>query len=67
MKVLAVILCLGCSQVFIDGIVDLFPTPNRISHERPVMTAERWECPKCGNDNGDWTSICGRCGRSRPK
>jgi len=25
----------------------------------------RWECHHCRKLNEDWTSICGKCGRSR--
>lgn len=66
MNIFAVLFCVGCSQVLVDGIVDLVPAPYYISHERLEMNGERWECPKCGHDNNDWTSICGRCGRTKP-
>ena len=66
MKFLALALGLGCFQFMIDQVCGCIDAPIRsYKTNETVMIDDRWECSRCGKDNGDWTSICGRCGRSR--
>jgi len=68
MKVLAIICGLGLFQATIDSSVGFFKQP------RPHLTLfpqkegawdDQWDCSRCGHKNYEWTSICGKCGRSR--
>jgi hypothetical protein len=67
MKVLALILGLGMIQATIDGIGSFFPAPK--AHNFFYMKEKRWDdtwkCAHCGHTNYNWTSICGKCGRSK--
>lgn len=66
MKSLAISLGLGCSQFMINQFCGFFEQPVRKETESKIIVVDsRWECARCGNDNSDWSSICGRCGRSR--
>ena len=66
MKILVIALGLGCFQFMINQVTGCIEPPIRGKKVNEiVMTDSRWECSRCGNDNGDWTSICGKCGRSR--
>ena len=67
MKVMLVCLGLGCCQVLLDeGCRFVGQSLGRNTVE--VETTQRWECSSCGHSNCDWTSICGKCGRStRPR
>jgi hypothetical protein len=62
MKVVAIVIACGCLQAMVNGFCEFWEHP----FSSKAIVDSRWECPSCGNDNGDWTSICGRCGRSRP-
>ena len=64
MKALIFSLGLGCSQFAVDQFCEFFEQPlkNEIT---TVIVNERWSCSRCGKSNGEWTSICGRCGRSQ--
>jgi len=67
MKILCFAFGLGFIQVLINGFTDFIDGPNQHITEQSIQEMH-WECPSCGHDNGDWTSICGKCGRSsRPK
>lgn len=71
MKILCFCLACGCLQVLIDGATDFIDSRKYSnSNKKTEVTVydKHWECPKCGHENCDWTSICGKCGRSsRPK
>lgn len=68
MKILCFVCGLGFIQVLINGFTDFIDGPKSTYHREQSVQEMRWECPNCGHDNGDWTSICGKCGRSsRPK
>lgn len=56
---------MGLTTEFIDNLTGMRRKPRASFHVQIVD--ERWECPRCNHDNGDWTSICGFCGRSRPR
>ena len=66
MKALVFSLGLGCSQFLMDQTCAFVDQSLKKEVERKIIVVdERWGCSRCGNDNGDWTSICGRCGRSK--
>ncbi len=65
MKILALVIGVGFLQVLVNGIVDFIPHPKGTEHCEVEERQERWNCPHCENDNGDWTIICGRCGRTK--
>lgn len=68
MKILVLNIGLGIAQLFFNYTVDFIdettgfrkPKLHIISRED-----QRWECSRCGHDNSSWTSICGKCGRSK--
>ncbi len=64
MKLMIVAVGLLCLQILSSGCTaSLDITPEMIEH----MIDSRWECSYCGNSNGEWTSLCGKCGRYRPR
>ena len=73
MKIFALISGLGIIQALINVNMNLIPQPSgspekliqSITIEESFEVNERWECSRCGHENGDWTSICGKCGRSK--
>ena len=66
MKIVAIVVACGFLQTMVNGFCELWQPPFAYKATKEVIVDSRWECPSCGNDNGNWTSICGRCGRSRP-
>ena len=66
MKFVSLTFGLGYLQFMIDQVCGSIDAPIRAYKTNEIVqTDERWECSRCGNSNGEWTSICGRCGRSR--
>lgn len=68
MKIVALAIGLGMIQVLMNGVIDVIPPPkdgHKVLTEITAESTERWECVRCGNDNGEWTSICGKCGRTK--
>jgi len=66
MKAIVIAFGFGAMQLLIDqstALIDGMNSPRKF--ESVEIVNERWECSRCGNSNGEWTSICGRCGRSR--
>lgn len=66
MKAIAIAFGFGAMQLLIaqsTTLVDFVNSPRRF--ESIEIVNERWDCSRCGNSNGEWNSICGRCGRSR--
>ena len=72
MKIVALLVFFGMLQVCVDGFVDMLPTPGRhgwLKKQEKATTSQdwddTWDCSKCENKNYSWTSICGKCGRSK--
>ena len=66
MKAIVIAFGFGAMQLLIDqstALIDGMNSPRKF--ESVEIVNERWECSRCGTSNGEWTSICGRCGRSR--
>lgn len=64
MKILAIAFAGGCIQFMVNGFCDLWKSPFSFKTEKEVIIDSQWNCSRCGHSNGDWTSICGKCGRS---
>lgn len=63
MRIVFITVGLLCLQILFSGCsASLHVTPEMIEH----MVDSRWECPKCGHSNGNWSTICSKCGESRP-
>lgn len=65
MKILALVLGLGCCQAIISGFGGLLPAPYEAVRTQTPPVEEKWHCSRCDHSNYDWTSICGYCGKSR--
>jgi len=67
MKALALILALGMIHACIEGITSFLPAPqaHNFSYSPQEKWDDSWNCSHCGHKNYEWTSICGRCGRSK--
>lgn len=68
MKVFALICGLGLIQIMInEGAAFIKPPAPHLFFLKPKEEdwGEKWVCSKCGHKNSGWTSICGKCGRSR--
>ena len=66
MKVLILMLGTGILQIGINGITSAFPSTaaNNFSYKQEKTQDKIWNCSSCGHKNYNWTSICGKCGRS---
>ena len=68
MKIIALICGFGLIQVGITHSVQLFKQPPaHLSFflQKDEVSSGKWEYSRCGHKNSAWTSICGKCGRSK--
>lgn len=68
MKILGLICGFGLMQFGINEAWGAFKQPpahTSFFMKKEIPVNERWECNRCGHTNSDWTSICGKCGRSK--
>ena len=67
MKVLILMLGAGILQIGINGVTSVFPPPaaHNFSYKQEKIHDKTWNCSYCGHKNYNWTSICGKCGRSK--
>lgn len=65
MKVFSIIIGFGCMQFMMNNFTGWFEMNKKESGKHVMVKNEDWSCGRCGHSNSGWTSICGKCGRSR--